>query len=119
MPRTVIGCDLSRAVVDLHTLPDATSAQLPNEPEAIAAWASSLASGILVVFEATSGCEARLRRGVDDGEIPADVDVHALARFVQSVQNGMSVLARDGVTRAELESIAEIAMMGWDARVGD
>lgn len=61
---------------------------------------------------------ARLRRGVDDGEISASVDVHALARFVQSVQNGMSVLARDGVTRAELESIAEIAMMGWDARVG-
>jgi len=61
--------------------------------------------------------EARLRRGVDDGEIPTTVDVHALARFVQSVQNGMSVLARDGVTRAELEGIAEIAMMGWDARV--
>ena len=62
--------------------------------------------------------EARLRRGVGDGDIPATVDVHALARFIQSVQNGMSVLARDGVTRAELESIAEIAMMGWDARVG-
>ncbi|SHJ41661.1 transcriptional regulator, TetR family [Aureimonas altamirensis DSM 21988] len=61
--------------------------------------------------------EARLRRGVDDGEIPATVDVHALARFIQSVQNGMSVLARDGITRAELESIAETAMMGWDARV--
>lgn len=63
--------------------------------------------------------EARMRRGVGDGDIPATVDVHALARFVQSVQNGMSVLARDGVTRAELESIAEIAMMGWDTRVGD
>lgn len=61
---------------------------------------------------------ARLRRGVDEGEIPATVDVHALARFVQGVQNGMSVLARDGVARAELENIAEIAMMGWDARVG-
>lgn len=62
--------------------------------------------------------EERLRRSVGDGEIPATVDVHALARFVQSVQNGMSVLARDGAMRAELESIAEIAMMGWDARVG-
>ncbi len=62
--------------------------------------------------------EERLQRGVRDGEIPATVDVHALGRFVQSVQNGMSVLARDGVTRAELEGIAEIAMMGWDARVG-
>jgi Transcriptional regulator len=62
--------------------------------------------------------EARLQRGVGDGEIPAEVDIRALARFVQSVQNGMSVLARDGVTRTELESIAEIAMMGWDARIG-
>ncbi|WP_126976446.1 TetR/AcrR family transcriptional regulator [Frigidibacter oleivorans] len=61
--------------------------------------------------------EERLRRGVQDGEIPATVDIHALARFVQGVQNGMSVLARDGVTRADLESIAEIAMMAWDARV--
>lgn len=62
--------------------------------------------------------EARLQRGVGDGEIPAEVDIRALARFVQSVQNGMSILARDGVTRTELESIAEIAMMGWDARIG-
>lgn len=62
--------------------------------------------------------EARLRRGVEDGEIPDTVDVHGLARFVQSVQNGMSVLARDGITRAELERIAETAMLGWDARVG-
>ncbi|WP_285294438.1 TetR/AcrR family transcriptional regulator [Aureimonas altamirensis] len=62
--------------------------------------------------------EARLRRGVEDGEIPDTVDVHGLARFVQSVQNGMSVLARDGITRDELERIAETAMLGWDARVG-
>ena len=53
-----------------------------------------------------------------EGEIPSSVDLHALARFVQTVQAGMSILARDGAERAELEAVAEVAMLGWDARVG-
>ncbi|WP_445680889.1 TetR/AcrR family transcriptional regulator [Radicibacter daui] len=59
---------------------------------------------------------ARIKEGASKGEIPATVDIHALARFVQTVQNGMSILARDGVERRELESVAELAMAGWDAR---
>lgn len=62
--------------------------------------------------------KARLERAVADGEVPASVDLHALARFVQTVQSGMSILARDGASRAELEDVAQVAMMGWDARVG-
>jgi len=62
--------------------------------------------------------KARLSQGVKDGELPASVDVHALARFVQTVQSGMSILARDGAGRAELEGVAEVAMQGWDARTG-
>lgn len=61
--------------------------------------------------------KSRLERAVKDGEIPPSVDIHALARFVQSVQHGMSILARDEVSRAELEAVAENAMMVWDARV--
>lgn len=52
------------------------------------------------------------------GEIPRSIDLHALARFVQTVQYGMSVLARDGATRDELEAVAETTMLGWDARMG-
>jgi AcrR family transcriptional regulator len=59
--------------------------------------------------------KARLERAVADGEIPATIDVHALARFVQTVQYGMSVLARDKASRAELEAVARTAMLGWDA----
>ena len=44
--------------------------------------------------------KARLNQAVAEGEIPASADVHALARFVQTVQNGMSILARDGASRA-------------------
>jgi hypothetical protein len=58
----------------------------------------------------------RLRTGAEDGEIRASVDIHALARFVQTIQNGMSLLARDGAERTELEAVAELAMQAWDAR---
>lgn len=59
----------------------------------------------------------RLSRAVADGEIPSTVEVHALARFVQTVVSGISILARDGADRAELEAVAGIAMEGWDARI--
>jgi AcrR family transcriptional regulator len=61
--------------------------------------------------------KSRLEQGVVAGEIGDEVDTHALARFVQTVQNGMSLLARDGASRAELEAVAETAMLGWDAQV--
>lgn len=62
--------------------------------------------------------EARLRRAIAEGEIPASTDVHALARFAQTVQTGMSILARDGASRAELDDVAQVALLGWDARTG-
>lgn len=58
----------------------------------------------------------RLALAVAEGEIAESIDIHALARFAQTVQNGMSILARDGASRDELEDVAELAMLGWDAR---
>jgi AcrR family transcriptional regulator len=63
--------------------------------------------------------EARLGRGVMEGEIAASADIHALARFVQTVQAGMSILARDGASRADLEDMVSVAMMGWETRTQD
>ena len=62
---------------------------------------------------------ARFAQAVTDGEIAASTDIHALARFVQVVQAGMSILARDGASRSELENMTEVAMSGWDARTQD
>lgn len=59
--------------------------------------------------------KARLDQGVADGELPAETDIHALARFVQTIQSGMSILARDGATREELEAVAQIAMRSFVA----
>lgn len=63
--------------------------------------------------------KVRLKEAMNEGEIPPSTNVHALARFVQTVQSGMSILARDGATRGELEAVAELAMLGWDARIAD
>jgi AcrR family transcriptional regulator len=60
--------------------------------------------------------KARLSQGVADGELQAGTDVHALARFVQTVQSGMSILARDGATREELETVARVAMLSFPVR---
>ncbi len=61
--------------------------------------------------------KTRLNRAVEEGELPAGANVEGLSRFVQTVQNGMSILARDGATSVELKDAADIAMQAWDAQV--
>ena len=58
--------------------------------------------------------EARLRRGQAEGDVPAGTDVRAVAAYVVTVQQGMSIQARDGATRATLEGIVRAVMAGWD-----
>ncbi|WP_322104080.1 TetR/AcrR family transcriptional regulator [Paraburkholderia sp. J41] len=61
--------------------------------------------------------KARIEKGVNDGDLPQYVDAVHLARFVQTVQSGMSIQARNDACRAELDAVAKIAMAGWDAMV--
>ena len=60
--------------------------------------------------------KARMRRAMQEGELPETTDIDGLARFVVAIQNGMSVMARDGASRDQLEAIARHTMLGWDAR---
>jgi AcrR family transcriptional regulator len=60
--------------------------------------------------------KGRLARGVDDGDLaapPADLD--AIARYYTTVVQGLSVQARDGATRADLEAVIACAMAAWDS----
>lgn len=59
--------------------------------------------------------EARLVRAVAEGELPGGLDLPAIARFYSCVVQGMSILARDGAERADLESVARAAMAAWPA----
>ncbi|TYK50485.1 TetR/AcrR family transcriptional regulator [Actinomadura decatromicini] len=58
----------------------------------------------------------RLAQGVRDGDIDAPPGrLAAVARYYTTVVQGMSVQARDGATRAELEEVVSCAMAAWDA----
>lgn len=58
---------------------------------------------------------ARLARGVADGDLEVPLaDLDAIARFYATVVQGLSIQARDGATRAELETVIGCAMAAWD-----
>ncbi|MVU82883.1 TetR family transcriptional regulator [Nocardia sp. ET3-3] len=57
----------------------------------------------------------RLRRGITEGDLAVTADrVEAVARYYTTVVQGMSIQARDGATRADLESVVACAMAAWD-----
>ena len=72
---------------------------------------SLLKAARAVVFDRL---KARFERAVSEGDLLNSVDVAGLARFVQNIQSGMSILARDGTGREDLERVVTIAMLGWD-----
>jgi AcrR family transcriptional regulator len=55
----------------------------------------------------------RLKRAKREGDLPDDADPAALARFVSTILQGMSVQASGGATRKELHAIADIALRAW------
>jgi AcrR family transcriptional regulator len=61
--------------------------------------------------------QARLDRGIAEGDpdLPAGTDTESLARFYITVHQGMSIQARDGATREQLESTARHALAAWPA----
>jgi AcrR family transcriptional regulator len=64
--------------------------------------------------ESVETLAARLKRGVKAGEIPAEVNVKAVASYYVTVQQGMSIQARDGASRKDLEAIAQAALAAWE-----
>jgi len=59
----------------------------------------------------------RLDRAVAAGELPAMADTASVAVFYMTVQQGMSIQARDGASRQTLMAIAEGAISAWDGLV--
>jgi AcrR family transcriptional regulator len=57
----------------------------------------------------------RLKRAKSEGELPANADPAALARFIATVTQGMAVQAAGGASRKELEAVATTAMRAWPA----
>jgi len=57
----------------------------------------------------------RLARGVADGDLTvAASGLDGIARYYTTVVQGLSIQARDGADRAELETVIACAMAAWD-----
>jgi AcrR family transcriptional regulator len=57
--------------------------------------------------------ERRIQSAIAGGEISDRADPRTIARFYLCVQQGMSILARDGADRDQLQTVADVAMAGW------
>ncbi|QEN85017.1 TetR/AcrR family transcriptional regulator [Labrys sp. KNU-23] len=55
----------------------------------------------------------RLRKGVEDGDVPAGTDIRAVASFYATVHKGLSLSARGGTGPDELNSVITSAMAAW------
>ncbi|KRG76448.1 hypothetical protein ABB28_03130 [Stenotrophomonas chelatiphaga] len=55
----------------------------------------------------------RLRKGLEDGDVPAGTDIDAVASFYATVHKGLSLAARGGSGTGELNSVIASAMAAW------
>jgi AcrR family transcriptional regulator len=60
-----------------------------------------------------SNMVSRIQRGIDEGELPGDVDACALANFYATVYQGMSMQAKDGASKESLMQSVDMAMRSW------
>lgn len=58
---------------------------------------------------------ARLKRGVDDGDVASDTDIETLAAYFNALLRGMAVQARDGASRERILNIGRIGLRAWPA----
>ena len=61
--------------------------------------------------------QARLERARREGDLPAHADPAALTGFIVSLMNGMAVQASNGLDRAALNRVIDLAMTAWPAKL--
>lgn len=76
----------------------------------VASLAARRAEGLTMLVE-------RIEQDVRAGLLPSGLDARAVARFYFTVQQGMSLQARDNPDRAILRGTAAAALLGWEALV--
>lgn len=58
----------------------------------------------------------RFERAKKEGDLPADANPAALARYISAVMNGISVQAAGGATQKELQQVADMALKAFPGR---
>lgn len=123
---------IKRAISDASTAQDAARDLLTNA--AIAYTGEKTPKGCLLASATASGSAAsaevqhtvaeirhvaaanlreRIERDISDGVLPRDTSAVGLSGMIMAVIQGMSILARDGASRASLLAIIEAALSAW------
>ena len=55
----------------------------------------------------------RFEQAITQGDLPAHVNAAALAKYIATIHQGMSVQATSGATKKELLAITEVALSNW------
>ncbi len=55
----------------------------------------------------------RFKRARAEGDLPAEADPVALARYISTLAQGLSIQAASGTSRAGLRSVVKLAMRQW------
>lgn len=64
-------------------------------------------------FAVIEALRKRFARARKEGDLPPDADPSALAMYISTVTQGMSVLAVSGAKQADLQRVARLAMDAW------
>lgn len=64
--------------------------------------------------ESRDKIEARIKRGIAEGDVPPGADTRAAANFYMAILQGLSLQARDGADRAAMHRIVDGAMGAWE-----
>ena len=116
LPGEKEGQDLRGDLIDLFTADmDATMRELGLSDIRVPKKMRELSVALNERLSAYNRLMERLEKAVLEGELPSSTDIRALARFVHTIVAGMSILARDGASSADLEAVVRIALLGWDA----
>lgn len=62
--------------------------------------------------------QARVQRGIDEGDVPCGADAARVAAFYMTVLQGLSVQARDGASHLALNDVIDGAMAAWPMVTG-
>ncbi|MEU3416550.1 TetR/AcrR family transcriptional regulator [Streptomyces sp. NPDC006658] len=76
-----------------------------NARDTLAAWRN----------EYTSQLRNRLKRAVEERDLPPDADPGLLARYLMTVSNGIAVQAASGATDDDLQQVVDMALRSWPA----
>jgi len=60
--------------------------------------------------------EQKIHADIDAGRLPAETVARHLATYVVALWHGLSLLARDGADRTDLEAVITTAMSAWPRR---